>query len=618
MTDSQHLQVSPMAPNLATPSKRGHRHKRSFAISGDFEFLKQPQTVPRLHTEELEVPFLEAPNNIFNPHINLHDNNATLLPPQQDFLNLTPRKNTTNTASPRFFVSQEPQFSSPIKGVPDAIINLDDALKTRPRSFKSHRRTESAPADLEVILPMRPLSTPNLRIDEEEVDDDDSSEKDDEGDDDGNKESRKDIQAGLLSPLRPKNPYNLRSSSGKDGNSNRNSPLISYNESPTKKKTLSHNKTEQNGDDNDSNGTNGNEANDSNNTANNISANTTNNGRTNINNKFNTLKIQRQKERYFHYTNQFPISKPPIVQAQTLSEKKSSASLTSSNISKTPGSYAYTPSKQLSTPGTPFSISNKDTLPSLRNEGLRCEDSKRRPISPVNRHHQEHQLFSPQRLHPSYGSSTAKRRGSSGSNVIYSSFKFESREYDIPYEKDLQKSTAPANKKNINDTVNTMYSSPCSSSITTIGIVSDDSDVGKHQTNHNIQFHPTNNIEGHVEISVDKGTAYAYPLSKDILLGEPGDKVDLTLMDANSKTLVKGLNEFSFEEDGKSHCELGGNNRCIEDDKSKGNFTKEGRLNNVTKEQLRSVSDSTLETKNQKNKNKRKSRLSTFMSFFSK
>ncbi|KAG0654920.1 hypothetical protein C6P44_000636, partial [Monosporozyma unispora] len=56
MAETQNLTVTDVhhsIGHLATPSRRGHRHKRSFAISGDFEFLKQPpqpSTVPPLPT----------------------------------------------------------------------------------------------------------------------------------------------------------------------------------------------------------------------------------------------------------------------------------------------------------------------------------------------------------------------------------------------------------------------------------------------------------------------------------------------------------------------------------------------------------------------------------------
>ena len=44
------MQISEPNPvnTLSTPSKRGHRHRRSLAISGDFDFLKQPAAIVNL------------------------------------------------------------------------------------------------------------------------------------------------------------------------------------------------------------------------------------------------------------------------------------------------------------------------------------------------------------------------------------------------------------------------------------------------------------------------------------------------------------------------------------------------------------------------------------------
>ena len=78
--------------------------------------------------------------------------------------------------SPRFFISEEPSFTGDFKDVPDAIINLDDALRAKPRSFKSHRRTESAPADLQLSFNLeRKLKITEEQVTEEEEEEDNTN-----------------------------------------------------------------------------------------------------------------------------------------------------------------------------------------------------------------------------------------------------------------------------------------------------------------------------------------------------------------------------------------------------------------------------------------------------------
>ncbi|KAM3161375.1 hypothetical protein ACU8KH_03473 [Lachancea thermotolerans] len=140
MMDADRLKVpssgEPLAPGDCTPSRRGHRHKRSFAISQDLDFLRQPPGTPQ-----------EKPTHQTSPPVQHSD------------------------MSPRFFMSEESTFSH---DVPNAIIDLDDALTTKPQSFTSHRRAESAPANLILpfkIEPSKPPAQP-LRIEEEDSESD--------------------------------------------------------------------------------------------------------------------------------------------------------------------------------------------------------------------------------------------------------------------------------------------------------------------------------------------------------------------------------------------------------------------------------------------------------------
>ncbi|SCW02995.1 LAFE_0G00628g1_1 [Lachancea fermentati] len=254
MAEPDHLQIPSVTNHSATP-KRGHRHKRSFAISEDFDFIKQPNGTPQDLTECFSA---------------------------------SPTRN--NNLSPRFFVSEEPTFS---RGVPDAIIDLDDALTTKPRSFKSHRRTESAPADLN--LPFRGSSPRrDFSIEEEESE----SECD---------EQRQQV---LLSPLRTKSE----------------SPLV---DGTTPYSPLANRACQM---------------------------------------KNNSLKIHKQKERYYNYAKQIPATSPQ-------GPNRSSSQQTSlSSMSSDQNSNTTTPPGVASTPNTPiFSTMKFSPRPCSPNKSFRFE-----------------------------------------------------------------------------------------------------------------------------------------------------------------------------------------------------------------------------------------------------
>ncbi|SCU95014.1 LAMI_0F00584g1_1 [Lachancea mirantina] len=188
MCDTERLEV-PKFNNETTPLRRGHRHKRSLAISEDFDFLRQSCG------DE-------------SPRAGLHSSTTS------------PRK---NDLSPRFFMSEESTLSH---GVPEAIIDLDAALSAKPKSFAAHRRTESAPATLN--LSFRPDISPTEAPCIEEEDCEEESES----------------PQLLLSPLGTVSQP----------------PILSNPASPIRKEEISN----------------------------------------------NTLKINRQKERYYHYARQLP------------------------------------------------------------------------------------------------------------------------------------------------------------------------------------------------------------------------------------------------------------------------------------------------------------------------
>ncbi|CAI4038375.1 hypothetical protein SMKI_04G7190 [Saccharomyces mikatae IFO 1815] len=149
--------------DFSTPPRNRHRHKRSFAISGDFEFLKQPISAPALASTYDSPTFESTPRRASG--INL-----TMLNEPQNELTLI------SSPSPRFFVSEESTYTSPIKGVPDAIINLDDVLINKPRMCRSHRKTKSVPVKLDEFYSSHKCSSvPELTINEEMDEDDTNS-----------------------------------------------------------------------------------------------------------------------------------------------------------------------------------------------------------------------------------------------------------------------------------------------------------------------------------------------------------------------------------------------------------------------------------------------------------
>ncbi|CAI4375332.1 BLD_1a_G0013600.mRNA.1.CDS.1 [Saccharomyces cerevisiae] len=148
--------------DFSTPPRNRHRHKRSFAISGDFEFLKQPASAPVLPSAYDSPTFENTPRRVSDMSVTMPDesqNESALL----------------NSPSPRFFISEASTYSSPIKGVPDAIINLDDVLINKPKKCRSHRKTKSAPVKLDEFYSSHKCSSvPELTINEE-IDEDDTN-----------------------------------------------------------------------------------------------------------------------------------------------------------------------------------------------------------------------------------------------------------------------------------------------------------------------------------------------------------------------------------------------------------------------------------------------------------
>ncbi|CAI4056764.1 hypothetical protein N7582_000698 [Saccharomyces uvarum] len=153
----------PQSKEFSTPPRNRHRHKRSFAISGDFEFLKQPTSAPALPSACDSPTFEDSSRNANGAKLmafnDSHNDSALICSP-----------------SPRFFISEESTYTSPIKGVPDAIINLDDVFTDNPKMFKSHRKTKSVPVKLDDFYSFhKGSSVPELTINEEMDEDETNS-----------------------------------------------------------------------------------------------------------------------------------------------------------------------------------------------------------------------------------------------------------------------------------------------------------------------------------------------------------------------------------------------------------------------------------------------------------
>lgn len=540
MTETQNLSIPHIqhsVDHLTTPTKRSHRHKRSFAISGDFEFLKAPppsSTSNNITNGPTLIPPFETfiSSEIDQMKHNTTTSSSPSIPnklPDTDYSNLfTPKKKNDLIDSPNlsFFITQETKFSSPIKGVPDAIIDLDDALKSKPRSFKSHRRTESAPAGLEFIFDPFYIfdnnknryndcssSYVNNPIEEEEEEDiyEDNNSLNNNNDNNNantntykyrqkfsqlnkdtrdqitNSEDSENIPNGLMSPMRPSSP--LFQSISRD-----------YNASPIK-----------------------------------------NNSNFELNDTYNAMRIKGQKQRYSHYTKQLTntinTTNPLLgstsygntlkvksnsgyttttIQSHSLKEQPSMSSLCS-NFSKTSLTPANTPHlQQTNTPSTPISYSeykkpsfieshtnnianNNNTTNNIGNVSYRNLNKKswidqtRRQMSPNKFYRQQQQQtkgFSQSWNTRYFNNDNITKKPTT--NGTQSSFNFETKAYYIEYNVD-QKNKKPSNEAqdNILDNV--------------------------YQTD-STYTNETNKLD-----EANKST-----LSKDILLGEPGDVVDLS------------------------------------------------------------------------------------------
>ncbi|CAI4056376.1 hypothetical protein SKDZ_03G0190 [Saccharomyces kudriavzevii ZP591] len=572
-THTQHVQITePNAVNtLSTPSKRGHRHRRSLAISGDFDFLNHSVAFANLPPPQpLENSPATAPTAVLNTlsptrysrfTFQSNEDAATLDLPEPRFYPVSPR-NYMQTPSPRFFISEEPSYSSPVKGVPDAIINLDDALKTRPRSFKSHRRSESAPPDLEVMIGKRnctPNSNSMIKEEEDSLNELESK----------NDSNKQELPAALLSPLRPALCTSEQAIEIDDS---------TLNGSPTH-----HNHGTQNFSPRNSN-------------------------------KFNSLKIKGQKQRYYHYTKQLPLTAGSDTQSP---KDQTSAASTAINQAMTPSSLAYTPSKLLSTPATSISfydnnidvnLENGNRTTGLEDTSRYAKDnfSKKCGTSQLN-----HVLDTDKRQEFS-GDARRRRSGSPishmqhcniidnvkarrNSNTINSTFNYESKHYEIPYD-DMMKNDS--NKSDPGENILKESYGPFQHS-SVKSCTPDDREV--------ISTFESNGSSGYCK---NKGQVKTHSqLSKDILLGEPGDMVDLSSLMTSPRKSSDETGDLAFN--------------LSQDERYDTNHARNPtHMNNsaATSDESWSVSDNALGKKGQGSevKRKKKSKLGLFRHIFSR
>lgn len=512
MTDTQQLHITEnlTIDSSETPSRKGHRHKRSFAISGDFEFLKQPGSVPPL-------PCSSPDPSTANSYTH---NNQTLQtePTEDDTLSipetsmpLSPFRISNQMSSPRFFISEEPKFSSPFQGVPDAIINLDDALKAKPKCFKNHKRSESAPPDLAVLLNPQTITRATVMIEEEEDDESRSN-----SDSSSFQDQRDTIIPSLLSPLRPYSPTMKP-----------DSQYTNLTGSPIQSRNAGNNSNS---------------------------------------NKFNSLKISGQKQRYHHYTKKLPINANSNIQAQSLREKPSSSSL-SSGVIRTPLSTSGTPSKQVSTPSTPVSFTHSGANNLFKPTGY-----ERGPISPIRNHRST-------AYNNSNGNNLSGTSNSIGYDYPSTTFKYETKVYDMP------------------------YGSAKSESISS----RDDSTLLRKEVSFCDDLAAADEVlqvDPRVDVSSFEKMQDEKPLSKEILFGEPGDVVDLSTLPSS----MKDSNENSDTIRSSSMTQPASVNEQLSQ-------------THVDSPESRSVSDSVLiiEEKTRKDKKKVKSKLNfLFGNFFNK
>ncbi|KAH3660106.1 hypothetical protein OGAPHI_007311 [Ogataea philodendri] len=149
----------PSSPNqqheLKPPIRRGHRHRRSAAISGDFdvqEFGLLPpvlgKPVPGSSSSSLAVSLSGSP--VKSPHSQSLNDDALFTNRPKIPLNTTPSSVHSDKFSggdeskTRYFITEDTTFESG-SGLPRALIDLDDVFTGSRQPAKKSTRTMSAP-----------------------------------------------------------------------------------------------------------------------------------------------------------------------------------------------------------------------------------------------------------------------------------------------------------------------------------------------------------------------------------------------------------------------------------------------------------------------------------------
>ncbi|KAG7908410.1 hypothetical protein KL907_001900 [Ogataea polymorpha] len=141
---------SPTGPQngLQPPPRRGHRHRRSAAISGDFdvqEFGLLPpmmsKSVPGSTSCSLSGTFGSSP--LKSPLVQLAAEDSTLSSRQKILFTSTPAS-AHEDARTRYFITEDTKFESG-SSVPRAMIDLDDVFISSRAPARKSSRTMSAP-----------------------------------------------------------------------------------------------------------------------------------------------------------------------------------------------------------------------------------------------------------------------------------------------------------------------------------------------------------------------------------------------------------------------------------------------------------------------------------------
>ncbi|KAL6947410.1 hypothetical protein ACO0QE_002294 [Hanseniaspora vineae] len=131
---------------LPMPRNR-HKHKRSFAISGDFDFLKQEQDAIQRQRQEQNksnesvTSKNSEPMTFKNSESMSSKNNESMSSKNNESMSF---KNNELNRSPKFYLSTGEETTFNNKGIPNALIDLDNVISTLNNTTLSQPSTRSS------------------------------------------------------------------------------------------------------------------------------------------------------------------------------------------------------------------------------------------------------------------------------------------------------------------------------------------------------------------------------------------------------------------------------------------------------------------------------------------